>query len=134
VHRLLVERAIDAGVIFQWSTRVTKIDSRQVTAGNMQFPYTWLVARMDRIQLSENGEAGPVRTRADGSLSPAFSRADVPNFVDVYWGQGCQMLATPTAAHEVCVSVLSRDAGFRNQRGVAAVSGACRATSRRDAR
>jgi 2-polyprenyl-6-methoxyphenol hydroxylase-like FAD-dependent oxidoreductase len=36
-----------------------------------------------------------------------------PNLVDLYWGEHCQMLATPTDAHEVCLAVLSRDAGLR---------------------
>ena len=43
LHQLLVDRALEAGVTFEWNTRVTKIDSRQVTAGSRQIPYTWLV-------------------------------------------------------------------------------------------
>lgn len=115
LHQLLVERAIDAGVIFQWSTRVTKIDSLQVTAGNMQIRYTWLVGADGQNSLVRKwAKLGPLRTSGRRfGFRRHFRVQSWPNFVDVYWGQGCQMLATPTAAHEVCVSVLSRDAGFR---------------------
>ena len=115
LHQLLVERAIEAGVIFQWSTRVTKIDSRQVTAGNAQIPYTWLVGADGQNSFVRKwAKLGPVRTSGRRfGFRRHFRVRCWPNFVDVYWGRGCQMLATPTARDEVCVSVLSREAGFR---------------------
>jgi flavin-dependent dehydrogenase len=115
LHQLLVERAIEAGVIFQWSTRVTKIDSRQVTAGNVEIPYTWLVGADGQNSFVRRWvKLGPVRASGKRfGFRQHFRVRSWPNLVDVHWGQGCQMLATPTAAHEVCVSVLSRDAGFR---------------------
>jgi len=115
LHQLLVERAIEAGVTFQWSTRITKIDSRHVTTGKIQIPYTWLVGADGQNSFVRRwAKLGPVRTSGKRfGFRQHFRVRSWPNFVDVYWGQDCQMLATPTAAREVCVSVLSRDAGFR---------------------
>ena len=115
LHQLLVERAIEAGVTFEWNTRVTKIDSHQVTAGNLQIPYTWLVGADGQNSLVRKwSQLGPVRTSGKRfGFRQHFRVRSWPNYVDVFWGRNCQMLATPTAADEVCVSVLSRDAGFR---------------------
>ena len=115
LHQLLIERAVKAGVIFRWGMRVTKIDSRHVTAGNMQIPYRWLVGADGQNSFVRKwAKLGPVRTSGKRfGFRQHFRVQSWPNFVDVHWGQGCQMLATPTAAHEVCVSVLSRDASFR---------------------
>jgi flavin-dependent dehydrogenase len=115
LHQLLVERAIQVGVVFHWGARVTNMDLRHVTAGNRRIPYTWLVGA--------DGQNSTVRTWAKlGSLRARGKRFGFrqhfrvrswPNLVDVYWGEHCQMLATPTDAQEVCVAVLSRDAGLR---------------------
>jgi 2-polyprenyl-6-methoxyphenol hydroxylase-like FAD-dependent oxidoreductase len=115
LHQILVERAIQAGVIFHWGTRVSKIDPSHVTAGDMRIPYTWLVGA--------DGQNSVVRKWT--KLAPLgrggkrfgfrrhFRVRSWPNLVDVHWGEHCQMLTTPTDAQEVCVSVLSRDASFR---------------------
>ncbi|MCU1342978.1 MAG: monooxygenase, FAD-binding [Candidatus Acidoferrum typicum] len=115
LHQLLVERAIEAGIIFQWSTRVTKIDSRQVTAGRMQIPYTWLVGADGQNSFVRKwAKLGPVRTNGHRfGFRQHFRVRSWPNRVDAHWGRHCQMLSTPIAAHEVCVSVLSRDANLR---------------------
>ena len=115
LHKLLIERATEAGVIFHWGVRPTKIDSRHVTAGNMQIPYTWLVGADGQNSFVRRwAKLGPVRTSGKRfGFRQHFRVQSWPNFVDVHWGPQCQMLATPTAAREVCVSVLSRDASFR---------------------
>ena len=115
LHQLLAERAIQAGVVFHWGTRVTKIDSRCVNVGNMSIPYTWLVGADGQNSIVRKWtKLGPMRTSGKRfGFRQHFRVRSWPDFVDVYWGEHCQMLATPTDAHEVCVSVLSRDAGIR---------------------
>jgi flavin-dependent dehydrogenase len=115
LHELLVERAIAAGVIFHWGTRVTKMDSRQVTTGNAQFPYAWLVGADGQNSFVRRwAKLGPVRaTGRRFGFRQHFRVRSWPDFVDVHWGEHCQMLATPTNAQEICVSVLSRDPSFR---------------------
>ena len=115
LHQLLVERAIAAGVVFHWGTRVTKIDHRHVTAGATQFPYSWLVGADGQTSFVRTwAKLGPVRTSGKRfGFRQHFRVQSWTDFVDVYWGEHCQMLATPTAANEVCVSVLSRNASRR---------------------
>jgi menaquinone-9 beta-reductase len=120
LHQLLAERAIQAGVVFHWGTRVTKIDSRCVNVGNMRIPYTWLVGADGQNSIVRKWtKLGPMRTSGKRfGFRQHFRVGSWPDFVDVYWGEHCQMLATPTDAHEVCVSVLSRDARIRISRAL----------------
>jgi flavin-dependent dehydrogenase len=115
LHQLLVERGIQAGVIFRWGTRVTKIESRHVTAGDMRISYTWLVgADGQNSTVRRWAKLGPMSTSGERfGFRQHFRVRSWPNLVDLYWGQHCQMLATPTDTHEVCLAVLSRDAGLR---------------------
>jgi flavin-dependent dehydrogenase len=115
LHQLLVERAIQAGVIFHWGTRVTNIDSSYVTARDVRIPYAWLVgADGQNSAVRRWAKFGPLRTSGKRfGFRQHFRVRSWPNVVDVHWGEHCEMLTTPTDVQEVCVSVLSRDAGLR---------------------
>jgi flavin-dependent dehydrogenase len=115
LHQLLVERAIQAGVIFHWGTRITKMDSRHVTAGDMRISYTWLVgADGQNSMVRDWAKIGPMSTTGKRfGFRRHFRVRSWPTVVDLHWGEHCQMLATPTDTQEVCVAVLSRDAAFR---------------------
>jgi menaquinone-9 beta-reductase len=121
LHQLLVDRAVQAGVVFHWGRCVTNMDSRQVIAGDLRIPYTWLVGADGQNSIVRRwAKLGPMRTSAKrfGFRQHYFVRS-WPDLVDVYWGENCQMLATPTDAHEICVSVLSSDASLRISQAVA---------------
>jgi flavin-dependent dehydrogenase len=42
--------------------------------------------------------------------------------VEIYWGERCQMFATPTGAEEVCVTVLTSDPQMRVERALSQFS------------
>jgi flavin-dependent dehydrogenase len=115
LHQLMVERATQAGVIFHWGTRVSRLETNHVAAGNMRIPYTWLVGADGQNSIVRRwAKLGPLRESGKRfGFRQHFRVRSWPNLVDVHWGEHCQMLATPTDAQEVCVSVLSRDASFR---------------------
>jgi flavin-dependent dehydrogenase len=115
LHQLLVERANQVGVDFHWGTRVTDMGLRHVTAGDTRIPYMWLVgADGQNSAVRRWARLGPLRASGKRfGFRQHFQVRSWPNLVDVYWGERCQMLATPTDAQEVCVSVLSRDPGLR---------------------
>ena len=115
LHQLLVERANQAGVIFHWGTHVTNIDSRQVAAGEMQIRYTWLVGADGQNSFVQKwANLSPLRTNDKRfGFRQHFRVHSWPNLVDVYWGDRCQILATPTGHHEVCIALLSSDATLR---------------------
>jgi flavin-dependent dehydrogenase len=115
LHQFLVERAIQAGVIFHWGTRVSKMEPCHVTAGNMRIAYTWLVGADGQNSMVRSwAKIGPKSTSGKRfGFRQHFRVRAWPNLVDMHWGEHCQMLATPTDGQEVCLAVLSRDAGFR---------------------
>ncbi len=115
LHQLLVERANEAGVIFHWGTRVTGLNLRHVDAGGTHIPYKWLVgADGQNSTVRKWARLGPLRARGKRfGFRRHFHVKAWPNLVDVYWGENCQMLTTPTDAREICVSVLSRDPSLR---------------------
>jgi 2-polyprenyl-6-methoxyphenol hydroxylase-like FAD-dependent oxidoreductase len=81
----------------------------------MRFPYTWLVGADGQNSIVRRWtKFGPMRTSGKRfGFRQHFRVRSWQNVVDVYWGENCQMLSTPTDPHEVCISVLSRDAGLR---------------------
>ena len=115
LHQLLVDRAAQTGVVFHWGTRVTAIDSRYVTAGEKLFPYSWLVGADGQNSIVRRwARLGPLHSdNKRFGFRQHFRVRSWPNYVDVHWGQDCQVLTTPIDAHEVCVSVLSRDSRLR---------------------
>ncbi|HYL68741.1 MAG TPA: hypothetical protein VEX69_06225, partial [Candidatus Limnocylindria bacterium] len=52
-----------------------------------------------------------------------YSIAPWTENVEVYWGERCQMFATPTGPEEVCVSVLTSDPQMRIERALLKFSG-----------
>ncbi len=115
LHQLLVRRAIQAGVAFHWGACVTKIDARQVIAGGMRIPYAWLVGADGQNSIVRKWAGlGPLHRKHERfGFRQHFQVRSWPHSVDVYWGERCQVLTTPTDTNEVCVSVLSRDPRLR---------------------
>ena len=115
LHQLLVDRATQAGVAFHWGARVTRFDAYYVAAGDKVFPYTWLVgADGHNSAVRKWANLGPPRMHQPRfGFRQHFRVRSWPNYVHVYWGRDCQVLTTPVAANEVCVSVLSRDSRLR---------------------
>ncbi len=121
LHRILVERACEMGVSFQWGARVTGFDRRGAQAGNTYFPCKWLVGADG--QNSTVGKWANLTPRRPRLSRFGFSRhyAAVPwtDLVEVHWGPGCQIFLTPTGEDEVCVALLSHDPQLRIDRGLA---------------
>jgi flavin-dependent dehydrogenase len=115
LHELLVERAIEVGVEFQWRARVIHVDAKYFATDEKQNPYDWLIGA--------DGQNSAVREWA-GLRSSAVRRKRFgyrrhfrvrpwTDGVEVYWGEGCQMFVTSTGKEEVGVAVFSRDPQLR---------------------
>ena len=115
LQQLLMDRAIEVGVEFQWGARVTHVDSKFFVTSEKQIPYDWLIGA--------DGQNSAVRDWA-GLRSSAVRRERFgfrrhfrvrpwSDGVEVYWGEGCQMFVTPTGTEEVGVAVFSRDPQLR---------------------
>jgi flavin-dependent dehydrogenase len=115
LHQLLVERAIEAGVEFQWGARVIHVDSRCFATAEKQIPYDWLIGADG--QNSAVREWAGLRSKAVRGKRFGYRRhfqvRPWSDAVEVYWTECCQMFVTPTAEEEVGVAVFSRDPQLR---------------------
>ena len=106
LHQALIERAQDVGVKLLWRTRITGIDDIRAR---------WIIGA--------DGERSRVRRWAglDAVRSESFRYGfrrhyrirPWTDFVEVYWGAGCQMYVTGVARDEICVGVLTHDPRLR---------------------
>jgi menaquinone-9 beta-reductase len=121
LHRILVERACQLGVSFQWGARVTGFDGRGALVDGVHFSCKWLVGADG--QNSTVGKWANLSSPRPRLARFGFSRhyAAVPwtDLVEVHWGPGCEIFLTPTGGDEVCVALLSHDPRLRIDRALA---------------
>ena len=106
LHRALAARAEECGVELRWNFPVcdlANIHSR------------WIIGA-DGIGSRVRAQAGPnavhLKSRRFG-FRMHFEIAPWTDFVEVHWGEGCQIYVTPVARDQVGVAVLSRDPKLR---------------------
>lgn len=111
LHDALVRRAHEVGAQFLWDSRVKAVAPGLASIGDSRIAYRWLVG----------ADGAASRVRAWTGLG-AIKREDVrygfrrhfrtppwTDYVEVYWGEGCQAYVTPVSSAEVCVAFVSRD-------------------------
>lgn len=115
LHRLMVEQAERAGVALAWGTSVTGIGDRCVYAGGRAVRADWVIGA--------DGGNSLVRAWAGLDASSRDSRrfgfrrhyAVTPwsEFMEIHWGEGCQLYITPTGPAEICLVLISGDPRLR---------------------
>jgi menaquinone-9 beta-reductase len=112
LHSLLVEQAEHAGIEMLWRTPVTSIRDNQVRLKGRSMSTRWIIgadgsgsrvrqwAGLDRF----------VRNSRRFAYRRHFARKPWTEFMEIYWGEGCQVYVTPVG-DEVCVVVISRVRG-----------------------
>jgi flavin-dependent dehydrogenase len=115
LHQLMVNQAIDAGVRLAWGVRVSGITAEGVVADDRLVRARWIAGA--------DGGHSPVRRWAGldachhESHRFGFRRhyavAPWSQYMEIHWGDGCQLYITPVAAAEVCVVLISRDQRLR---------------------
>ncbi len=106
LHQLLIDRAQELGVKLLWRTRVTGLDEIRAR---------WIIGA--------DGQNSRVRHWAglDAAYRESFRygfrrhyrvRAWT-DFMEIYWGDQCQMYVSPVARDEVCVALITRDPHVR---------------------
>ena len=111
LHALLVDRASAAGVSFLWGARVSGLDSTGARINAEWIRCNWLVGadgRQSAVRRLAN-LGGALRGLARFGLRRHYAVAPWTDFVDVYWGERCQIVVTPTGTDEICVSVFTSD-------------------------
>ncbi len=115
LHRLLVNRAYEAGVNFLWGARVSQLEPGGARVDGSLFRCRWVVGA--------DGQNSAVRKWAGlGAGRPLHSRFGFrrhfsirrwSDFIEVHWGERCQLFVTPVACDEVGVVILSNDSRLR---------------------
>jgi flavin-dependent dehydrogenase len=115
LHRILMERAEDAGVVTCWQSRVEGIDPSGVEIGDRTVRCRWIIG----------ADGFNSRVRQWTGLQPVWSGAHRiglrqhfrirpwTDFVEVYWHNHCQAYVTPIGAEEVCIAMLGSAQGVR---------------------
>lgn len=114
LHRTMVERAEDVGVDLRWGTRVT-FQADKVALDDTAIHARWIVGA--------DGGRSAVRTWAglDACSSDShrfgFRRhyhvAPWSEFMELHWGDGCQIYITPVSPQAVCVVLISKNQYLR---------------------
>jgi menaquinone-9 beta-reductase len=111
LHRILVERAKDVGVVALWGKKIEGIDTTGVVVDGRTVRCRWIVGA--------DGFHSNVRRRA--GLAPDWNGArriglrqhfrvrPWTDFVEVYWRKDCQAYVTPIGTDEVCVATIGRE-------------------------
>ena len=115
LHQMMVDRAAQAGARLAWGARVSGISPEGVVANDRLVRARWIVGA--------DGGHSPVRRWAGLDACHHDSRrfgfrrhyrlAPWSEFMEVHWGDSCQIYITPVSAEEVCVVLISRDQRLR---------------------
>jgi flavin-dependent dehydrogenase len=109
LHRLLLARAEQAGVMIRWGSPAEISGASSVDICGQTVHCRWIIG----------ADGAHSRVRRLASLSPVwtgvrriglrqhFGVEPWSNFVEVHWRQGAQAYVTPVGPNEVCIAVLS---------------------------
>jgi flavin-dependent dehydrogenase len=110
LHRLLMERAEDAGVVTCWQSRVEGISPSGVVINGRTVRCRWIIGA-DGFHSKVRQWTGlqPVWNGARRiGLRQHFRIRPWTEFVEVYWRSHCQAYVTPVGPDEVCIAMIAR--------------------------
>jgi menaquinone-9 beta-reductase len=106
LHQALAAQAEECGVELRWGSAIGDLKA---------IPARWIVGAdgaNSRARVWAGLDAARRDTRRFG-FRRHFQIAPWTDYVEIYWGNGCQIYITPVALNEVCVAVISRDPKLR---------------------
>lgn len=115
LHRLLRERAEEAGVATHWGAPIDAGDPAELKIGDRTVDCRWVIgADGAQSRLRDWATLPPVWNglRRIG-MRQHFRLRPWTDFVEVYWRNGIQAYVTPVASDEVCVALLGNAPGAR---------------------
>jgi flavin-dependent dehydrogenase len=115
LHRVLLERADQAGVDMLWGSPIAGIGPEGVSLGARTIPCRWIIGadgENSRVR-SWAGLGSAARTRRRFGFRRHYRVAPWTDLMELYWGDAFQVYVTPVAFDEVCVAVTSNNPHFR---------------------
>ncbi len=115
LHRLLMTRASEAGVVMFWGTPARGIGGGGVRVGDREAHCRWVIGA-DGQNSRVRQWAGLEPARVDGrrvGFREHFRLAPWTDLVEVHWHRRCQAYVTPVGPREVCVAIIGSDPSLR---------------------
>jgi flavin-dependent dehydrogenase len=118
LHRMLVDRAEGCGVALNWGARVSSFESRGAWVSGRWVPYRWLIGADGQNSIVRRFARLGSRWTIERRFGFRRHCAMPPwtNLVEVHWARRSQMVVTPTATDEICVSFFVDDPQMRLDR------------------
>lgn len=115
LHEIMVARALDAGVKIQWGAHITGIAADGAIVDGEKVPARWIVGADGGHSLVRRWAALDecVRESRRYGFRRHYRIAPWSEFMEIHWGEGCQLYITPVSAGEICVVAISRDPQLR---------------------
>jgi len=112
LHSILIEQAVNTGVEMLWQTPVTGISPNEVALNGRSVSTRWIIgADGSGSRVRQWAGLGQfARNLRRFAYRRHFARKPWTEFMEIYWGDGCQVYVTPVG-DEVCVVVISRTRG-----------------------
>lgn len=106
LHRALVDHAEHCGVELHWGCSISELSA---------IPARWIVGAdgMGSRVRTWAGLDACVRDKKRYGFRIHFQFAPWTDFIEIHWGDGCQIYVTPIAADEIGVAVLSSNPKLR---------------------
>lgn len=115
LHRMMVARAAEAGVDMRWGARVSGIAGEGAMVDGELVRARWIVgADGGNSQVRRwAGLDACVHQSVRFGFRKHYQVAPRSEFMELHWGDGCQLYITPVAGGEVCVVLISKDQRLR---------------------
>lgn len=115
LHRLLMRRASDAGVVMCWGTPVRAVGPEGVRVDGQDVRCRWVLgADGQNSRVRQWVGLGPASgTRRRIGFRQHFRVAPWTDLVEVHWHSWCQAYVTPVRPDEVCVALIGSDPSLR---------------------
>jgi flavin-dependent dehydrogenase len=120
LHRIMIEQAERVGVRFLWRAVVTGLRADGVLMQGGFMPARWIIGADGSGSRVRRWSGLDIHRQKEQRF--AFRRhyrvAPWAEFMELHWGMRSQLYVTPIGSEEVCVALISRDAGLRLDEGL----------------
>ncbi len=115
LHRILVDRAREAGVMFFWGARVERTHTGEIVMNGSKVRARWIIGA-DGHKSRVRRWAGLQQRRKQQvrfGFCLHYSVKPWTNRVEVYWGAHCQFIVTPVSQSNMSVVLITRNPRLR---------------------
>src|ERR1700678_3424275 len=120
LHRMMLDQAAASGVQLLWQAAVTGLHPEGALVAGELVRARWIVGAdgtSSRVRNWAKLDQRQNDARPSTSVRFAFRRhyrvAPWSNFMELHWGDDCQVYVTPISREEVCVVLISHDPKLR---------------------